>query len=147
MFYLFLKPNDLPRFGVELAHFEQALHCARQVHPQMSVTALLTLVTIGHFQVEIWSDSLSLLDLAKRIGIPYNSFIRNTDLLGEGSKTIKGLGLIQKRGEVSNKKERRVVLTEAGVQLLRDIENALKPLTDEDDVVLKKLSDQDSRSE
>lgn len=139
MFFFFF-PNDLPRFGPELTRFQHALRYVRDVHPQMSVSALATFVTLAHRQTEIWTNGLSLSDVAADLGVPYNSFVRTTELLGEGGNKIKGLGLIEKGMDPKNRKARRVIITPAGRKMLEHIENALKPLTDEDDAAIGEIA-------
>ena len=139
MFFLFQKEH--PSFGPELTRFQHALRCIQEIHPQMSVSALAAFVTLARRQEDIWEKALSLADVAAELGMPYNSFIRTTELLGEGGKKVKGLGLIEKGMDPKDRKSRRVIITAAGRHVLEDIVDALTPLTDEQDAAISEFAE------
>jgi hypothetical protein len=105
----------------------------------LSVSALAAFVALARLQKENWEKGLSLADVAA--DVPYNSFVRTTELLGDGGKTIKGLGLIEKGMDPKDRKTRRVIITQAGKELLEHIVEALTPLTDEEDAAISEFAE------
>lgn len=125
MFFLFLDPKDAPPFGKGLERFETALDLLREVDPIMPIGAAASLVHIARRLPQIYGGEVGLGDVARDMGLNYATFMRNADLLAEGGANTRQLNLLEKGLNPKNKRGRQFRLTEKGLTLLRNIDDAL----------------------
>jgi len=125
MFFFFF-PNHLTMTDPVLEDFERGLALVRRRYPQMTVGALETLVHIARNQPRILSEQLSLKDVANELDVRYPTLTRHSDVLGAGIAGKGGLQLLEKVPTDGDQKERRVELTQAGVDFLSDVVSTIK---------------------
>jgi DNA-binding MarR family transcriptional regulator len=120
MFFFFL-PNNLAVLDPALEKFESGLSFVRARYPQMTVGALESLVYIARNQSRIFEAGMSLKDLARELAVRYPTLTRHTDILGGGVAGKGGLQLLEKVPISADQKERRVELTEGGMNFLSEL--------------------------
>lgn len=127
MFFFFLGLTPQRTFDPVLERLESVLALTRETYPKMSVSALHTLIYLARREQRALSaEGWPLTEIAKEIGLPYASLGRNLDLLGEGVGEAKGLGLLERGIDPKNSKERRIMLTDKGVELINSFVEILK---------------------
>ena len=126
MFFFFVDPKKLPIFSPAMGRFEQAVDEFREVGGTVSLNALSTFVHVSRRLAPIASGSMSLRDVSAEMGVPHSSFVRHLSILGEGSAGSKRLGLLESGIQPDgDRRERALILTEKGLQLLRRIDRHL----------------------
>lgn len=131
MFFFFFDPADAPVFGTGLQRFEAALNVLREADPKMTVSGAASLVHIARRLPALYGRSASLGQIADRMGMRYNSFMRTVDVLAEGGAKTRGLNLLESGSFPDDRRTRRVRLTPAGLRLLQTIDGIVEDGVDE----------------
>ncbi|WP_431017239.1 hypothetical protein [Bradyrhizobium pachyrhizi] len=117
MFFIFLK-SDGVRSYPELKPLERALEAFCAIDPSMPVSMAATLLRVARYGQELASGETNLRAVAK---LPYSTFLRQIDCLGDGGRRVKGLKLLEKGFNSADRRARAVRLAAAGVQLLEEL--------------------------
>lgn len=117
MFFLFMKPDEV-RSHFALKRLEQALDSFCDIDASMSVAMAATLLRVASSSDELASGETNLRAMAAAAALPYSTFLRQIDCLGDGAPRVKGLGLLEKGFNTADRRARAVRLTPAGVALL-----------------------------
>jgi DNA-binding MarR family transcriptional regulator len=123
MFFFFFTPDQIRHEMIkQFPHrkkVEEFVEVARRVDSTMSVSALASFVHIANRMPELTSGEVSLRDIADEMHVPYTTFISQVDYLATASPPSgRGLNLLDKRLHPTNKRQRQVMVTDHGTQLM-----------------------------
>lgn len=120
MFFLFMKPDDL-QYHSELDPLERALDKICAVDPSMPASMILTLLRVARHGHELAAGETNLREVAASTKLPYSTFLRQIDSLGDGAPRVRGLKLLEKGFNGADRRARAVRLTHAGKKLLQEL--------------------------
>lgn len=126
MFFFFVDPKQLPVFTPALGRFERAVDEFREIDGTVSLNTFSTFVHVSRRLVPIAAGNMSLRDVSAEMRVPHSSFVRHLGILGEGKTGSKRLGLLEPGIQPDgDRRERALVLTEKGLNLVRQIDRQL----------------------
>ena len=118
LFFFFLDPvADEQRTRA----VRNALVCARDLVPDLSVSALTTFMEVF---LNAPGEPLSAKDLAAKVGIPYATFMRHIETLSEGSRRTAGYQLLTKSYDARSRRH-EIKVTNKGQNLVRQVSLAV----------------------
>lgn len=122
MFFFFMDPVEVARYqGACFPHLtkvEEFVEVARAADATMSIGTLAAFVRVARLIPQLAANELTLRDIAEMMDVPYTSFVRQVDLLCEGTAAVRGLNLLEKGVHPEDRRARQVRLTKKGGQLL-----------------------------
>ena len=123
MFFFFFTPDQIRHEMIkQFPHrqkVEEFVEVARSVDSTMSVSALASFVHIANRMPELTSGEVSLRDIADEMNVPYTTFISQVDYLTTASPAKgRGQNLLDKRLHPTNRRQRQVLVTDHGTELL-----------------------------
>jgi DNA-binding MarR family transcriptional regulator len=131
-----MKPDE----AFALKRLEQALDSFCVIDASMPVSMAATLLRIARSGEELASGETNLRAMAAAAALPYSTFLRQIDWLGDGAPRVKGLRLLEKGFNAADRRARAVRLTPAGMRLLDEL-RGLFVVTDEDSEKIPEFSE------
>ncbi len=126
MFFFFLgapEAIDSP----ELDRLAKVLDLAQLRHPSMTLSMMSTLLRISSTPSHE-GDYVSVSDLVENSpGQKYATVARQIELLGDGNRKAPGLGLLEKRPDPNDHRNRHIGISQRGKELLLEFDRVLTP--------------------
>lgn len=126
MFFFFFGARE-PFESPQLESFAHALDLVQRRYPEMTIGQLSSLLRVGLAPAQV-GEHVSVSDIvAHSPNQGYPTVARQLDQLGDGTHKGPGMGLIDKRPDPADRRNRHVAISRKGKFLLQELNMALAP--------------------
>lgn len=126
MFFFFLGARE-PFESPHLESFAHALDLVQRRYPEMTIGQLSSFLRVGLAPDDV-GQHVSVSDIVDRSPSQgYPTVARQLDQLGDGTTKGPGMGLIDKRPDPADRRNRHVAISRKGKALLQELDMVLAP--------------------